>query len=78
MTMVKQYLVSIGELAHLGIGCPKCKTRILFDCTDPEARIPEECPGCQAGQDDTFRNAVRTYREVARTRVSAAPRFLTS
>ena len=44
--MIKHLTVDFKELSHLVIGCPKCSTQILFDCTDKEARVPSECPGC--------------------------------
>jgi len=64
--MVKHLLVDFQELSHLLIGCPKCSTRILFDCTDREPRIPTECPGCGFEYDGAFRSTLQTYREVYR------------
>jgi hypothetical protein len=44
--MNKELLVDFAELSHLSIPCQKCQTRILLDCNDTEAHIPDECPSC--------------------------------
>jgi hypothetical protein len=66
MTMNEELLVDFGELSQLSIPCTKCKTRVLLDCTDREARIPNECPGCGKEYDGAFRSTLQTFREVYR------------
>ena len=66
MTMHRELLVDFSELAHLSIPCRKCKTRVLLDCSDPESRVPAECPSCGADYDESFRDALNTFRHVYR------------
>jgi hypothetical protein len=62
--MHKELLLDFGELGVLVLSCPKCKTKVQLDCTDHEAHIPDECPGCSAGYDPSFRSTLLTYRQV--------------
>lgn len=64
--MTKCLLVDFKELSQLSIGCPKCSTRVLFDCNDKEARIAGDCPGCEEEYHPSFRSTLQAYREVYR------------
>lgn len=64
--MFRNCLVSFEELGTLSLGCPKCSTRILFDCKDREARIPSDCPGCGHEYPEAFRSVLHSYREIYR------------
>jgi hypothetical protein len=66
MTMRKELLVNFTELCHLSIGCRRCHTRILLDCEDREARIPQECPACGWEYESSFRATLQSFREVYR------------
>lgn len=64
--MNKELLVSFAELSRLSIACGGCKTTVILDCRDMEARIPDECPSCGTEYDASFRTALQKYREVYR------------
>ncbi len=62
--MNKELLVEFRELNLLRLSCAKCKTKVLLDCTDLEAGIPEECPGCNKEYPASLRTALISYREL--------------
>jgi|SRR6185295_19118577 len=66
MTMNREWLVDFKELSQLSIPCTKCKTRVLLDATDQDARIPDECPACGAEYGEVFRSTLKLYRDVYR------------
>lgn len=74
MTMHKELRVNFGELSHLLIPCGKCQTRVLLDCNDQEARIPDECPGCGEEYGSSFRETLQVYRQIYRKLADAKDR----
>lgn len=45
----QETIFDAGEMRVLRIGCGKCGTKILFDCANEGAAIPEHCPSCSQG-----------------------------
>ena len=42
----QETIFNAGEMKVLRIGCARCGTKILFDCSEEAIGVPDHCPSC--------------------------------
>lgn len=74
--MRKQYVISLDDLRHVSIECPRCRARVTLDMKErPELPgkqpmfAPKICPGCHEPYDSAIQPNVdalqRAYQSLA-------------